>query len=137
MCDADVDGQHITTLLLTFFYRYMKELIENGHIFLAQPPLYRIKKGKSVNYVYSDEEKEKLLKESGEASLQRFKGLGEMTPDQLWETTMNPATRTLKQITVEDAVEADQVFTLLMGDQVEPRRKFIQDNAKMVEELDV
>ena len=182
MCDADVDGNHITTLELTFFYRYMKQLILGGNLFIAQPPLYRIKKGKTVHYVYSDEEKDKVIKELtaskeekedvsednngvanteenseqenvadkkdenesnqetkkiGNIIVQRFKGLGEMNPDQLWETTMNPATRTLKQVRIEDAVEADAIFTILMGEEVEPRRKFIQENAKLVDELDV
>ncbi|MFC1690640.1 DNA topoisomerase (ATP-hydrolyzing) subunit B [Nanoarchaeota archaeon] len=139
MTDADVDGNHIATLLLTFFYRYMKELIENGNIYLAMPPLYLLKKGSAKHYAYNEAEKEKILKEIGKdkVGLQRYKGLGEMNPTQLWETTMNPENRMLKQITIEDGVAADEMFTVLMGDQVEPRRKFIEDNAKYVQELDV
>ncbi len=139
MTDADVDGAHIKTLLLTFFYRHLTPLIEQGHIYIAKPPLYRVSKGKETNYVYSDEEKEKLVKQLGDEKLnvQRYKGLGEMNPDQLWETTMNPENRTLIQITIEDAVEADKMFTILMGDEVEPRKKFIMDNAKNVVNLDV
>ncbi|MEM2199940.1 MAG: DNA topoisomerase (ATP-hydrolyzing) subunit B, partial [Thermoplasmata archaeon] len=133
MTDADVDGAHIRTLLLTFFYRYMKDLILNGHVYIAQPPLYRIQKGTNVRYVYSDDEKDKVLKEIGENSIvQRFKGLGEMNPQQLWETTMNPETRRLLKIDIETASEADRLFTLLMGDQVEPRREFILKHAKEV-----
>ena len=134
MTDADVDGNHIACLLLTFFYRYMQPLIENGYIYIAQPPLYRITKGKKSVYVYSDKEKEKI---EGDVKIQRYKGLGEMNPKQLWETTMDPAKRTLKRISIDDAVEADNIFTVLMGDQVEPRRKFIQDHAKEVGELDI
>ncbi len=137
MTDADVDGSHIMTLLLTFLYRYMKPLIENGHIYLAMPPLYRLQKGKRVHYVYTEAEKEKTLTELGEANIQRYKGLGEMNPRQLWETTMDPETRTLKKISLEDAVAADQMFTILMGDEVEPRRKFIEENAKEVVNLDI
>ncbi|MCK5023602.1 MAG: DNA topoisomerase (ATP-hydrolyzing) subunit B [Candidatus Aenigmarchaeota archaeon] len=138
MTDADVDGAHIRTLLLTFFYRYMKPLVEQGHIFIAQPPLYRLKKGSNAHYVYSDSEKEKMLEEmDGNVSIQRFKGLGEMNPDQLWSTTMNPETRTLLKATLEDAVEADRVFTTLMGDKVEPRREFIYKHAKFVKNIDV
>jgi len=140
MTDADVDGNHIACLLLTFFYRYMPDLIRGGNIYLATPPLYKISKGKKHNYVYSDEEKEKLIQELGgvkETSLQRYKGLGEMNPGQLWDTTMNPETRILKRITIEDAVHADEIFTILMGDQVEPRREFIQAHAKEVKELDI
>ena len=138
MTDADVDGNHISTLLLTFFYRYMKPLIEKGYVYLAQPPLYRIKKGKQEWYVYTEHEKEAKLKEFGEdVSLQRYKGLGEMNPKQLWETTMDTSTRTLKQVAIEDAVNADKIFTILMGDQVEPRREFIEEHAKDVKELDV
>lgn len=179
MADADSDGNHISCLILTFFYRYMREIIERGHLFIAQPPLYRIKKGKTVRYAYSDDEKNAVIKEMqgkkdeddekpadniaetseqetaektinetesaegekieklGNIIVQRFKGLGEMNPDQLWETTMNPATRTLKLVTIEDAVEADAIFTILMGEEVEPRRKFIQENANLVDELDV
>ena len=139
MTDADVDGSHIRTLLLTFFYRHMPQLIEAGYIYIAQPPLYRVTKGKITKYVYSDEELEKLLSGIGreDANLQRYKGLGEMNPIQLWETTMDPGNRTILQVTVEDAVEADKIFTLLMGDEVEPRRKFIELHAKEVINLDV
>ncbi len=158
--DADVDGAHIRTLLLTLFYRYFKPLIEAGHIYIAQPPLYKIKKGKDVHYAYSDEEKAKVISKMGgvveeaapdevaeveneeeeevatakraqKISIQRYKGLGEMNPEELWETTMNPATRILKQVGIEDASEADKTFVTLMGSEVEPRRIFIQTHAKM------
>jgi len=138
MTDADVDGAHIRTLLLTFFYRYMKPLVENGYIYIAQPPLYRVKKGKEINYCFNEEELKILTGGSEEGKeVQRYKGLGEMDPEQLWDTTMNPATRTLLQVTVEDAIGADQIFTILMGDQVEPRRLFIEQNAKKVVNLDI
>ncbi len=139
MTDADVDGNHIATLLLTFFFRYMKQLIEQGHVYLAMPPLYKIKKGKFENYAFNDEERAKIISEIGEegVTIQRYKGLGEMNPDQLWETTMNPETRTLKKINIDDAIEADRIFTILMGDQVEPRRLFIEQHAMDVEELDI
>ena len=139
MCDADVDGSHIRTLILTFFYRHMQRLVEAGHVYIAQPPLYKVTKGKITKYVYNDEELEKLLAEIGreEVNLQRYKGLGEMNPQQLWETTMDTGNRTILQVTVEDAVEADKIFTLLMGDEVEPRRKFIEAHAKEVVNLDV
>jgi DNA gyrase subunit B len=139
MTDADVDGAHIRTLLLTFFYRYANELITSGNVFIAQPPLYKISKNKKVHYVYTDEQLEKLFAEIGRegASVQRYKGLGEMNPHQLWETTMNPENRTLLQVSLEDAVGADKIFTILMGDQVEPRREFIQQHAKEVANLDV
>ena len=129
MTDADVDGQHIKTLLLTFFFRFMPKLIEQGRIFIAMPPLYRIRKGSQDIYVYSDEELEKTLKKLGNVTVQRFKGLGEMNPQQLWQTTMNPKTRILKQITIQDAIEADQLFSTLMGSEVEPRKKFIIEHA--------
>ncbi|SEF97829.1 DNA gyrase subunit B [Caloramator fervidus] len=139
MTDADVDGAHIRTLLLTFFYRYMRPLIEEGHVYIAQPPLYKITKGKNVYYAYSDRELEAKLNEIGRdnVEIQRYKGLGEMNAEQLWETTMNPETRTLLKVTIEDAVEADEIFTILMGDKVEPRREFIQRNAKKVQNLDI
>ncbi len=138
MTDADVDGSHIRTLLLTFFFRYMGALIEEGHLYIAQPPLYRIAHKNQVKYVYSDKEKDKALKEIGEkASMQRYKGLGEMNPDQLWETTMNPSNRTLLLVTIDDAAEADRTFDMLMGDAVDPRKKFIQTHAKSVRNLDI
>jgi DNA gyrase subunit B len=139
MCDADVDGAHIRTLLLTFFFRYMQPLIEEGHLFIAQPPLYCITAGKQTHYAYSEAEKDSLLKGLKEqrASLQRYKGLGEMNPEQLWETTMNPEKRTLLQVTIDDAAEADRTFDMLMGDSVPPRRRFIQTHAKEVRNLDV
>jgi len=139
MCDADVDGAHIATLLLTFFFRYMQPLIEKGHLFLAQPPLYLVKSGKESQYVYTDAELQKVMTTLGErkVTLQRYKGLGEMNPDQLWETTMDPAGRTLLQVQIEDAAEADRVFTMLMGSEVAPRRRFIQSHAKEVKNLDV
>ena len=139
MTDADVDGSHIRTLLLTFFYRHMHPLIEAGYVYIAQPPLYKVTKGKLAKYVYNDEELDKLLGEIGrdDANLQRYKGLGEMNPQQLWETTMDSGNRTILQVTLQDAVEADKIFTLLMGDQVEPRRKFIEQHAKEVVNLDV
>lgn len=138
MTDADVDGSHIRTLLLTFFFRYMPQLIEDGHLYIAQPPLYRIAYKNTVRYAYSDREKDKLLKEVGEkASIQRYKGLGEMNPAQLWETTMNPENRTLLLVTIEDAAESDRTFDMLMGDAVDPRRKFIQTHAKAVRNLDI
>ena len=133
MTDADVDGKHIETLLLTFFYRHMPEIIGRGYLYLALSPLYRVASGKDVAYAYSEEEKETHMKRLGNAkiTLQRYKGLGEMNPDQLWETTMNPETRTLKQINIEDAEAADRLFTMLMGEEVPPRKKFIQTHAKM------
>ena len=139
MTDADVDGAHIRTLLLTFFYRYMKPLVERGHIFIAQPPLYQIRKGKEHWYTYSDDELSKKLDEVGRdgATVQRYKGLGEMNPEQLWETTMDPMTRTMLRVEVQDAVEADELFTILMGDQVAPRRQFIEENALLVKNLDI
>ena len=139
MTDADVDGSHIRTLLLTFMFRYMRPLIENGHVYIALPPLYLIKKGKQHWYTYSDEEQQKLLKEIGTVgvTVQRYKGLGEMNPEQLFETTMNPNDRTIVQCTVEDAAEADEVFSLLMGEDVEPRRKWIEDNAHKVRNIEI
>ena len=135
MTDADVDGAHIRTLLLTFFFRYMRPLIENGYIYIAQPPLYRIKKGNKEYYAYSDEEMKKVAGDG--ATIQRYKGLGEMNPEQLWETTMNPEKRILKKVEIEDAIEADELFTILMGKNVEERRKFIKEHAKEVVNLDV
>jgi DNA gyrase subunit B len=138
MADADVDGAHIRTLLLTFFFRYMPQLIEEGHIYIAQPPLFEIKKGKQKRYAYSEEERERYTEELGSnASVQRYKGLGEMDPEQLWDTTMNPAFRIILKVTMEDAEKADHVFSVLMGDEVEPRRKFIEENAQFVQNLDV
>ncbi len=140
MADADVDGSHIRTLLLTFLYRYMGPVIEKGYVYIAQPPLYKIWKGKDVRYAFNDEEKDKVLKELGGGegiNVQRYKGLGEMNPEQLWETTMDPERRTMKLITVEDAIEADRIFTILMGDEVEPRREFIIKYAKEVRNLDI
>ncbi len=139
MTDADVDGSHIRTLLLTFFYRYAKELVERGHIYIAQPPLYKIEKGKAVRYCYSDRELDQARTQMGEENLtiSRFKGLGEMMPQQLWETTMDPASRTLLQVDIDDAVETEKLFTTLMGDKVEPRREFIQRHAREVKNLDI
>ncbi|MFV0275276.1 MAG: DNA topoisomerase (ATP-hydrolyzing) subunit B [Bacilli bacterium] len=140
MTDADVDGAHIRTLALTFFYRFMKELIENGNIYIAQPPLYKITIGKNEHYLYKEEEKENLLKDVKESDIketQRYKGLGEMDAEQLWDTTMNPENRTLLQVTIEDAVLADKVFETLMGDDVEPRRKFIEENASYAKNIDI
>ena len=173
MTDADVDGAHIRTLLLTLFFRYFTALIEKGHIYIAQPPLYQIKKGAAMAYAYSDEEKEKIIKDFGgivseseiveededgekeiveiieedsaevknkntqKIGIQRYKGLGEMNPDQLWSTTMDPARRIVKQVTIEDAAKADQIFDMLMGDNVAPRKNFIQTHAKKVENLDI
>ncbi len=138
MADADVDGSHIRTLLLTFFFRYMRPLIEEGHVYLAQPPLYKVFKGKNTRYAYTDEQlKEALLEIGSDAAVQRYKGLGEMNPDQLWETTMDPATRTVLKVTLEDAIEADKIFNVLMGEEVEPRREFIETNAKYAVNLDV
>jgi DNA gyrase subunit B len=138
MTDADVDGAHIRTLLLTFFYRYMKPLIEQGHIFIAMPPLYKVSKGKESIWVYSDDKlKETLLQVGTDSNVQRYKGLGEMNPRQLWDTTMDPAYRTIMKVELEDAVEADRIFTILMGDDVQPRREFIEAHAKEVVNLDV
>jgi DNA gyrase subunit B len=163
MCDADVDGSHIRTLLLTLFYRHMKDLIERGHIFIAQPPLFKLKKGKTEVYAFDEDERDEIIKriragketeasepgevppEGGEQQvvrkdgilISRFKGLGEMNPEQLWSTTMNPETRTILQVTIENAADADRTFSILMGDAVEPRRDFIEKNAKYVRNLDV
>jgi DNA gyrase subunit B len=139
MADADVDGSHIRTLLLTFFFRYMRDLIESGHVYIACSPLFKITKRNEVHYSYSEEEKNKILKKIGSQGInvQRYKGLGEMNPEQLWDTTMNPEKRTLVQITSEDAVEAEETFSILMGDSVAPRRKFIEDHAQYVKNLDV
>ncbi|WP_195948250.1 DNA topoisomerase (ATP-hydrolyzing) subunit B [Paraclostridium bifermentans] len=139
MTDADVDGAHIRTLLLTFFFRYMRPLIENGYVYIAQPPLYKVKKQKKEYYVYSDQELNTLLEQLGRSGieLQRYKGLGEMNAEQLWETTMNPETRTLLQVSIEDASMADEIFSMLMGDKVAPRKEFIEENARYVRNLDI
>ncbi len=139
MTDADVDGSHIRTLLLTFFFRYMRELVEQGHIYIAQPPLYKISKGSKEQYAYNEEERKRIIMILGDQGIrvQRYKGLGEMNPNQLWKTTMDPETRTLLRVTIDDAVEADHIFSILMGDNVAPRRKFIQENADAVQNLDI
>ncbi len=140
MTDADVDGAHIRTLLLTFFYRYMRQIIEAGYVYIAQPPLYKVQQGKRIEYAYNDKQLEEILEKlpaSPKPNIQRYKGLGEMNPEQLWETTMDPATRTLLQVQLTDAIEADETFEMLMGDQVEPRRKFIEENAVFVKNLDI
>ncbi len=137
MCDADIDGSHIVTLILTFFFRYMKPLVEDGFVYIAAPPLYRVSKGKQFRYCWNDEEREEAIgsyskgegRDSG-IKIQRYKGLGEMNAEQLWETTMDPDSRILRQVTIEDALECDRVFSMLMGDEVPPRRKFIEENAK-------
>ncbi|HSG82483.1 MAG TPA: toprim domain-containing protein, partial [Gemmatimonadota bacterium] len=143
MTDADVDGAHIRTLLLTFFFRHMRQLIEAGYVYIAQPPLYRVKRGREEQYAYSEDERDQIIKrltkdgKDGKADIQRYKGLGEMNPDQLWKTTMDPERRTILRVTMEDAVDADRLFTLLMGDEVEPRRAFIEQNARYVKNLDI
>jgi len=138
MTDADVDGSHIRTLLLTFFYRHLEQIIHDGHLYIAQPPLYRVKSGKEEAWVYSEEQREIAQKRLGErAEVQRYKGLGEMNPDQLWHTTMDPVQRTLMQVNVEDGVAADETFDMLMGAAVPPRKKFIQTHAREVQNLDV
>ncbi len=145
MADADVDGSHIRTLLLTFFFRYMPKLVEAGHVYIAMPPLYKISSGKESYYAYNDAERARIVREITERKgivedklgIQRYKGLGEMNPEQLWETTMNPDTRNMMQVRSEDAVEADEVFTTLMGENVAPRREFIEQNALAVSNLDV
>jgi DNA gyrase subunit B len=135
MTDADVDGSHIATLILTFIYRYMTELVEQGHVYIAQPPLYLVKKAKEQAYAYNEEQRKALIEKIGggkddSVNVQRYKGLGEMNATQLWDTTMNPETRTLKQVTIESAAEADRVFSMLMGDEVGPRREFIESHAR-------
>ncbi|MEY4098068.1 MAG: hypothetical protein RL170_912, partial [Bacteroidota bacterium] len=135
MTDADVDGSHIATLILTFIFRYMTELVQNGYVYIAQPPLYLVKRGKEQEYAYSEEQRKALVIKLGggkedAVTIQRYKGLGEMNADQLWETTMDPARRTLKQVTIESAAEADRIFSMLMGDDVAPRREFIETHAK-------
>ena len=139
MADADVDGSHIRILLLTFFFRHMRQLIENGHVYLAQPPLYKVHKGKQLRYAFSDAERDKYIEELGGNGVEaeRYKGLGEMDPEQLWETTMDPETRTLLKVSINDAIACDETFSILMGDMVEPRREFISQNAKFVENLDI
>jgi DNA gyrase subunit B len=135
MTDADVDGSHIATLILTFIYRYMTELVEQGYVYIAQPPLYLVKKGREQSYAWTEEERKALIEKFGagkedSVNTQRYKGLGEMNADQLWDTTMNPDTRTLKQVTIDSAAEADRIFSMLMGDEVAPRREFIESHAK-------
>ena len=135
MTDADIDGSHIATLILTFLFRYMKEMVEQGYVFIAQPPLYLVKKGKEQQYAWSEEQRRAYVEKLGagkedSVNVQRYKGLGEMNASQLWETTMNPATRTLKQVTIESAAEADRIFSMLMGDEVAPRREFIESHAR-------
>ena len=135
MTDADVDGSHIATLILTFIYRYMKEMIEQGYVYIAQPPLYLVKKGKEQEYAYNEEQRKAWVEKLGggkedSVTIQRYKGLGEMNASQLWETTMNPASRTLKRVTIESAAESDRIFSMLMGDEVAPRREFIESHAK-------
>ena len=140
MTDADVDGAHIRTLLLTFFYRYMRQIIEHGYIYFSQPQLFKVQQGKKIQYAYNEKELEKILAElpaQPKPGIQRYKGLGEMNPTQLWETTMDPEVRSLLQVSLQDAIEADETFEILMGDKVEPRRNFIQENAKYVKNLDI
>ena len=142
MADADVDGSHIRTLLLTFFFRFMRPLVEQGHIYFAQPPLFKLSRGKKVRYAFSDAERDRYIRElagdsDAKVDIQRYKGLGEMDPHQLWETTMDPQNRTIIKVELQDAVRADETFTILMGDQVEPRREFIEQNAQYVENLDI
>jgi DNA gyrase subunit B len=130
MCDADIDGSHIATLILTFFFRYMKELVEGGHVYIATPPLYLVKKGQKKQYAWSDAERDTIVESfGGSAGIQRYKGLGEMNASQLWDTTMNPEFRTLRQVQIENGTEADRIFSMLMGDDVPPRREFIEKNA--------
>ena len=141
MADADVDGSHIRTLLLTFFFRFMRPLIEQGHIYLAQPPLFKLSRGKKVRYAYSDAQRDEYIAElgadGGKVNIQRYKGLGEMDAEQLWETTMDPERRTMIQVTMADAERADEIFNILMGDKVSPRREFIEQNARFVRNLDI
>jgi len=144
MTDADVDGAHIRTLLLTFFYRQMRELIDAGYIYIAQPPLFRVQKGKKEHYAFSEQERDEWVerlsngnKDAKGINIQRYKGLGEMNPDQLWKTTMDPETRTILRVTLESSAEADRIFSELMGDDVQPRREFIEANARYVKNLDV
>ena len=140
MTDADHDGNHIRTLLLTFFFRHMEKLITDGHLYIALPPLYRIQVGKQRHYVYSDEERDEFLTRLGDekkATVSRYKGLGEMDPEELWETTMNPASRTVLQVTIDDAIKADETFSMLMGDEVAPRKRFIEAHAQDVTNLDI
>ena len=138
LSDADQDGAHIRAILLTFFYRYMRGLITDGHVYIGMPPLYKVAKGENVQYCYDDKELAGALKKVGKGyTLQRYKGLGEMNPEQLWETTMDPQKRTLLKVTMEDAIEADKLFSILMGEQPELRREFIEQNAKLVTDLDV
>ena len=143
MADADVDGSHIRTLLLTFFFRFMRPLVSNGNIYLAQPPLFKVQRGKQVRYAFSEEERDSYSEElsggnpNNKVEVQRYKGLGEMDPEQLWETTMNPETRTIIKVEMEDAAKADEIFTILMGDKVGPRREFIEKNAQYVTNLDI
>jgi DNA gyrase subunit B len=140
MTDADVDGAHIRTLILTFFYRYMRQLLEAGYIYIAQPPLYKVQQGKRIEYAYNDNELERIFAElpnSPKPNIQRYKGLGEMNPEQLWETTMDPSKRSMLLVNLEDAIEADETFDMLMGEKVEPRRNFIESNAQYVKNLDI
>ena len=139
MTDADVDGAHIRTLLLTLFYRFMPQVIEAGYLYIAQPPLYRVSTGKVTKYAHSERERDRIVKEMNvkNISVQRFKGLGEMNADQLWETTMNPATRVLLRAEIDDAAEADSIFTMLMGEKVAPRKEFIKSEARKVQNLDI
>ena len=138
MADADVDGAHIRTLLLTFFFRYMPQIIEDGYVYLAQPPLFKISKGKKSAYAFSEEQRDAEIAEfGGDCDIQRYKGLGEMDPQQLWETTMDPEFRTMLRVTIDDAQRASENFSILMGDNVEPRREFIEKNAKFVQNLDI
>ena len=138
MADADVDGSHIRTLLLTFFFRYMRPLVDEGHIYIAQPPLFKVSRGKQLRYAFSDEERDRYIAEfEGKADVQRYKGLGEMDPEQLWETTMDPAFRTMLKVSLGDAIAADETFSILMGDKVEPRKDFIEKNAQYVQNLDI